>query len=419
MNLDKNPVVVVSAHNSPKCRMTDTLIAQAEAALAAEPDASRVFDLQRGLCADLDVPTSLVDPLLESYERLLTGIHMIGEISPRTMDLVQSFGERMSSRVFADVLRREFGVETACETSYDLGLLTDGVFGTAQPDPQSYPDMKRTIHTLKADAVVTTGFLGKGPDGHITTLGRGGSDFSATIFGAALGADEVQIWTDVDGIMTADPGLVPAARSIPLMSFDEASELAWYGAKVLHPATMTPAIEHGIPVRVLNTAKPEHPGTLIRPTLPREQDATPKSIVYKENVHLVTVTSTRMLGATGFMARVFEVFARHDLDIHMIATSEVSISLTVPGESDVRDAVQELGTCAEVEVEHDRAILCVVGQNMAGVPGTAARVTKALAEAGVNIHMISQGAKELNIALLVTDEDIRPAITTLHKAFFE
>lgn len=411
------PFVVVSAHNSPACRMTNTIIESAENALKGNPDSSKVADLQRGVCHSLGLNTERVEPLLDRFAKLLFGISMIGELSPRTMDLAMSFGERMSCAVFGEVMNREFGVKCAAVPSYDLGLLTDGEHGNAQPDASSYPRVFEAAAAQDADVIVTTGFIAKGPDGHITTLGRGGSDYSATIFGAALGAKEVQIWTDVDGVMTADPSIVPSALSIPELSFNEASELAWYGAKVLHPATMIPAIKHNIPVRILNTGRPDHPGTIVT-CEPKNSAAVAKSIVYKEHVNLVTVTSSRMLGTHGFMAKVFEVFGRHKIDIHMIATSEVSISLTSPKGYHIEAAAAELEKFADVSVEYGKALVCVVGENMAGVKGTASRVFNSVAAAGVNIRMISQGARELNISILVDDDDVRQTVKALHREFF-
>lgn len=416
--LARRPFVVVSAHNSPDCRMTDTLIQSAKDALEGRPDPARVIQLQRGVCHDLGLDTALVDPLLQRFTELLHGIDMIGEISPRTMDLVMSFGERMSSRVFATVLQNEFGLRTTHMDSFDLGLLTDGNFGAAEPDPACFPLIRERVESFGTDVTVTTGFLGKGPDGHITTLGRSGSDYSATIFGAALEAEEVEIWTDVDGVMSADPKSVPASRSIPELSFSEAAELAWYGARVLHPATMIPAMQHNIPVRVLNTGRPDSQGTVIRSVSELPYDGIVKSIAHKSHISMMTITSSRMLGMHGFMAKVFEICSKHRIDIHMIATSEVSISLTTPKGAHIEAAAEELRAYGDVEIEHEKALLCVVGEKMAGTPGVAARVTTALAEANVNIRMISQGACELNIALLVEHADVMPAVQAIHGTFF-
>lgn len=416
--LPKKPLVVVSAHNSPTCRMTDTLIKSANAALAGSPDPSAVIALQHGVCKDLGLDTALVDDLLNRFSELLAGISMIGEISPRTMDLVQSFGERMSHRVVAKVLNDEFKIPAKAISSMDLGLVTDGNFGVAQPQESSYPAIKKNVEAEGDTVIITTGFLGKGPDGHITTLGRGGSDFSGTIFGAAVMAEEVEIWTDVDGVMSCDPKVAPTAHSLPELSFAEASELSWYGAKVLHPSTMIPAMRHGIPVRVLNTHHSDHPGTVILPKL-TQCGSMAKSIAHKKHICILTITSSRMLGMHGFMAKVFDICSRHAIDIQMIATSEVSISLTVPQDANLEGAIAALSEYGEVRLEKEKAIVCVVGECMSGVPGVAARVTGALAKAGVNIRMISQGANEINIALLVKGDDALKAVKALHEEIFE
>lgn len=416
--LDRNPLVVVSAHNSPTCRMTDTILKSANEALNGEADPSEVIALQHGVCNDLGLDITLVDDLLEGYAKLLTGIHMIGEISPRTLDLLMSFGERMSHRVVAEVLDKEFKVPSKAISSMDLGLMTDGVFGSASPVESSYPTVKKNVEAAGKCVIITTGFMGLTEDGHIATLGRGGSDFSATIFGAAVEAEEVEIWTDVNGVMSADPKTAANARSIPELSFSEASELSWYGAKVLHPSTMIPAMKHNIPVRVLNTHESDQPGTVIVSEL-SDTTGMAKSIAHHKHISMVTITSSRMLGSSGFMAKVFEIFGKYEIDIHMIATSEVSISLTTTAGSNIEAAAEELSQYGEVDIENEKAIVSVVGENMAGVPGVAARVTTALAEAGVNIRMISQGANEINIALLVSEGDAKKAVAALHEQIFE
>ena len=418
--LDRRPLVVVSAANSAACRSTDTLIACAKQALAGRVEAERISGPQRALCRGLGVDSALIDPLLERFERLLRGIAMIGELSDRVLDHAMSFGECMSALVVTDVLRREFGVDARQAPSFDLGLVTDARFGAAQPAlPASYAEMRRKVLALGGEAVVTTGFLGATPEGVVTTLGRGGSDYSGTLFGAAVGAEEIQIWTDVDGVMTADPRAAPAATTIPELSFLEASELAWYGAKVLHPATVAPAMEHGIPVRVLNTGNPAHPGTLIMRELGDRRTGMPKSISAREGIDLLTVSTPRMLGVPGFAAKIFGVFGRHQIDVHMIATSEVSISVTAALGSNLDQVAGELRELGEVDVRHDHALVCVVGEGMAGRPGTAAKAAGALASAGVNIVMMSQGASEINMSFLVESRQAKEAVRALHRAFFE
>lgn len=420
--LGRKPVVIVSAHNSPSVRMTDTLIAAAKAAKDGKPDSGKVAEAQRWIARELGVDTvaSGIERLLDRFDKLLSGIAMIGELTPRTMDVVMSFGERMSARVVNDVLRREFGVNSQYRSSITLGLKTDRHFGSARPDPRCFPAVAKQISDLDSDVLVTTGFIAATDDGQITTLGRGGSDYSATIFGAIIGADEVQIWTDVSGVMTADPRIVPSARSIPELTFMEASELAWYGAKVLHPATMTPAIEADIPVRVKNTAAPEHPGTVIRKEAsnPTNEEVV-KSLAIMKGVSLVTITTGRMFGSHGFMSKVFDVFNRHAVDIHMIATSEVTISVTTPHAEAAEKAAEEIRSFAEVSVERGLSLISVVGEKMKGTPGVAAKVTRAMADSGVNIRMISQGASEINIAMVVREHQAGAAVASLHQALFE
>lgn len=415
---DRKPFVVVSAHNSPTCRMTDTIVHSGIEALAGNADAQPVIDLQHQICKDLELPLDLVDDLLKRYSNLLTGIKMIGELSDRTYDLLMSFGERMSHRVVAEVISREFDAEAVAISAMDLGLLTDANYGSALPDESSYPTIKKNVEEAGDKIIITTGFMGTSPEGHIATLGRGGSDFSATIFGAALDAEEVQIWTDVDGVMTADPKVAPKASSIPELSFTEASELSWYGAKVLHPSTMIPAKKHNIPVRVLNTHKASAPGTLIVSSLSKTYKVA-KSIAHHKHIKMVTITSSRMLGSYGFMAKVFEVFSENKIDIHMISTSEVSISLSTPATADLSGVEESLSKYGDVTIEEDKAIVCIVGENMAGTPGVAAKVTTALANADINIRMISQGANEINIALLINATDADKAVSALHKVIFE
>ncbi|MCC8189597.1 MAG: aspartate kinase, partial [Planctomycetes bacterium] len=373
------------------------------------------------ICRELGVDTAAtgIDRLLDRFDKLLSGIAMIGELTPRTMDVVMSFGERMSARVITDVLRREFAVNAEYRSSITLGLRTDANFGAARPDPRCYPAVAKQISDLGVDVLVTTGFIAATDDGQITTLGRGGSDYSATIFGAIIGAEEVQIWTDVSGVMTTDPRIVPGARSIPELTFMEASELAWYGAKVLHPATMTPAIENDIPVRVKNTGCPDHPGTVIRREwTPAPDEGIVKSLAVMKGVSLITISTGRMFGTHGFMSKVFDVFNRHSVDIHMIATSEVTISVTTPNAQNAERAAEEIKSFASVTVERGLSLISVVGERMKGTPGIAARVTKAMADHNVNIRMISQGASEINIAMVVADDQAKAAVSGLHSELF-
>src|SRR5262249_1918237 len=252
-------------------------------------------------------------------------------------------------------------------------------------------------------------------DGTTTTLGRGGSDFTASLVGAALAAEEIQIWTDVDGVLTSDPTLVPEARPVRTISFDEAAELAYFGAKVLHPATVIPAREKNIPVRILNSRRPEAPGTVI------VSDSVPcsnvlKSVACKRHITVVNIYSTRMLMAHGFLRHIFEFFDRPETPVDMLASSEVSVPLTIDNDARLEEICAELQPFSEVDVEKDQAIICVVGDDLRYTPGIAARVFGALRD--VNVRMISQGASLLNLSLVVAGRDLERAAASLHREFF-
>ena len=412
--LARKPLVVVSAHSG----ITNLLIDAAKAAVDGNPDVTAIRKRQYEVVDDCKLDHALVDPLLADLSDLLKGICMVEELTPRTFDLVQSFGERMSVLVVAEMLRRQ-GLKAVAKNSYDLGLRSDCNYGSAQPDPASYHDVARTVRGIDADVIITTGFIAKSHDGHVSTFGRGGSDYSGTIFGAALDAEEVEIWTDVNGVMSADPRVVKQARSIPEMTFTEAAELAWYGAKVLHPATVQPAVEKNIPVRVLNTYEPENPGTVIRKSL-QNSTCVAKSVASKKNVTLVDIVSTRMLMAHGFMARIFNTFEEFGIVINMIATSEITVSLTTDATPEqLEPALRKLRDFSTVTARAGHALVCLVGESMGGVRGVAARFFSALADGGVNVRMISQGASEINIAALVNTADVEPAVRAVHAAFFE
>jgi aspartate kinase len=412
--IERHPLVITSAHGG----VTNLLVEAAENARKGKPDVGPVEERQLGIVRDLGLEESLVRELLDGLAALLQGISMVEELTDRTMDHVLSFGERMSSRVLAAAMR-DRGINAEARDSFALGLRTDDRYGEANPDPKSYPEIAKNWRAVEADVVVSTGFIAECGDGHITTLGRGGSDFSATIFGTAIGAEEVEIWTDVNGVMTADPRMVPAARSQPEITFGEASELAWYGARVLHPSTILPAVDEGIPVRVLNTMEPENPGTVIVPS-EEHHERVAKSVVYKKDLTLINLTSSRMLMSHGFMAKVFEVFEEHGIVINMIATSEVTISLTTDADPErLMPALETLKTYGEVALYDEHAIVCLIGEGMGGVRGTAARLFNTLSKAGVNIQMISQGCREINIAVCIGNDEAEPAVQAIHAEFFE
>jgi aspartate kinase len=263
---------------------------------------------------------------------------------------------------------------------------------------------------------VLGGFIGATISGKTTTLGRGGSDYSAAIIGAMLEAREAQIWTDVPGVMTADPRLVPAAKTVPLMSYDEAAELAYFGAKVLHPRTIQPAIELKIPVRVLNSFDPEDGGT----TISAHTDAAPqllKAIAHKKGVTVLRITSGRMVGTWGFLRSLFEVFDRFRTSIDVIATSEASVSMTLDNDENLAAIIRELKRLGEVEVEPNQAVICVVGEGLRATSGMAAKIFAALEN--INVSMVSHGASSVNLTFVVAEKDMAAAALQLHQMFFQ
>ena len=407
----RGPVVtVVSAHAG----VTDMLAELVRTAPEGGADAAALVTHHHRLLADLGLPSDLVDPVLAELQDLLRGMGLVGEASPRATDHLLAVGERLSSRICAAAFTAAGTPATALDAG-DAGLRTDSSFGAARPQPDR-GEIGRRLREVEGVPVVT-GFIGRDAQGNTTTLGRNGSDYSAALFGEALGADEIQIWKNVDGVMTADPELVAEARPIPAMSYDEAAELAYYGGKVLHPAAIQPAMQHRIPVRVLHTGKPTAEGTLIVPDYDADQ-VTVRAVVHKRHVHLVTVVSPRMLAQHGFLAQVFEAASRHRVDVDLVATSEVSISMTVADDRNLGGFLGDLETIGEIHVQSDQAMVCVVGSGIAREQGVAAQMLTTLAETGIRVRCISQGAVKVNIAVVVAGEQVGDAVRALHARFF-
>src|SRR5688572_26657237 len=411
----KLPLVVVSAHKG----VTDMLINAARAAAAGKADASPIIERQRKVVNDLGIDHVDLDRFYCDLEDVMRGISLVREASPRVLDFVQSFGERMSARAIAASFAKR-GLPARAFDAFDLGFITNDNFGAARP-VKGYEALMKSAYAesvLKTGVLpIVTGFIGKTQKGEITTVGRNGSDYTATVFAAALGADECEIWTDTDGVMTADPSLIPGARSIPRMSFAEASELAQYGGRVLHPSTLLPAVEKNVPVRVLNTNRPDHPGTVI--TAEGGPASGPiTSIAYKERQWVITIENPTMLGQHGFLARVFEIMGRLQVDVDMISTSHVSVSMTTPVLKNLDEVVEALSQHGRVTVAKEKTIVCIVGRNAKYQAGLGARVFGALRDAGVNVEMVSHGANNINIGLLIDDADIGKAVKGLHTELF-
>jgi aspartate kinase len=360
------------------------------------------------VCAEL---SAMIDELAHLAEALAT----LGDLTPRSMDAITSFGEKMSSLICVAAFQRQ-GIPAVHVDACEI-MITDNTFTRAEPQPEAIAEACRaSVIPLVRDGKVPImgGFIGSAQGtGVITTLGRGGSDYSASLFGAAVRADAIEIWTDVDGMLTADPRVVPDAKLIEQIAFDEASELASFGAKVLHPNTIAPAVRLGIPVYVLNSRRPEGKGTKITFDAPKRPVS---AIAGKNNVTLVKVGSPRMLLTEGFLRALFEIFERHRTSVDVVATSEVSVSLTVDDPSRLEAILGDLRALGDVSVERNRGIVAVVGGAIADGGATMARALGAIG--GVRVHMLSLSATGINLTMVVDDDQVTPAIRRLHSAFF-
>jgi aspartate kinase len=357
-----------------------------------------------------------IDASLQELEILFKGISYLGELTKRSLDAVSGMGELLSSKILAAYAESK-GLKVQWVDARDF-MITDENFGKANPLwSKLVPMAKEKLNPIldSGKLVITQGFIGATEDGASTTLGRGGSDFSASIMGVALDATEIQIWTDVDGMMTADPRVVKDAIVLNEVSFQEASELAYFGAKVLHPLTIAPAVDKNIPVRILNTMRPEAPGTIIKATI--NATGLVCAIASKKGISAFFISSPRMLMAHGFLTRVFEVFDRHQTSIDLISTSEVSVSVTTDRTDTLDKISADLADHGEVRVQSNVAIITVVGRQFREKSGIAGQVFDALRN--INIIMISGGASDINLSFVVSEEEADLAIRQLHDAFFE
>ena len=397
---DKKPVVVLSAMGDT----TDHLLDAADAALAGNVDISGVEKLHRDSAAELGIDFSPFEPLMQELKQLLTGISMIKELTKRTRDYLVSFGERLSVRMMAAFLNKE---KTPAKffDAWDLGIVSDSNFMAAELLDEVWKNIP-----LELDSYAN----GSAKEIPIVT---GGSDLTATIIGSAMKADEIQTWKDVDGIMTSDPRLCAAARTVPEVTYEEAQELAMFGAQVLHPRSMVPCLKAGVPVRVKNSYNIQSPGSII---VQKHSGAVPKvcAITAVKGVTLIDITSAGMLGAAGFLAHIFNQFLKWNVSIDVIATSEVSVSLTVNTKADLSGLLEDLRRVAQVQARPGKAIVTVIcdATKSADVLSTG---LVALAQAKINPQMISQAASKVNISMIVDDAQRDDAVKALHAAYFE
>ena len=420
---DAPPVVVVSAMS----KVTDRLIETGRLASTRqiEPAAKLLAEL---LARHLSVASTLMkglplellrDELTSDFNALSAEVRAWatdGEVTPAAADALQAMGELASSRIVAAAFRQH-SVKCVWIDSRHV-LVTDGEHSAALPDMDLTAERCHTIVGAAINAghvPVMGGFIGATEQGVTTTLGRGGSDYSAAIFGACLGVGEIQIWTDVDGMLTADPRVVSSPVLVPELSFNEASELAYFGAKVLHPSTILPAVAKNIPVRILNSRRPEVRGTMITAE-GRGEGGTLTALACKRGVTVIDITSSRMLMAFGFLRRLFEVFERFKTPVDVVTTSEVSVSVTVDTTRRLDDIISNLRNFAEVSTKPDMAIVCIVGENLRSDPTLFARAVTALET--IPLRLVSQAGSRRNITFVMSDSDVVSAMNLLHDRFF-
>ncbi|MDR2900810.1 MAG: aspartate kinase [Treponema sp.] len=416
--LPRKPVLVFSAMGDT----TDYLLEAAESALTTGTfSIKKIEEVHTKAIAELGLKKSVSDEvqiILADLHDRLTGIALYKEITPRMKDYVVSFGERLSVRIVAAYLN-SLKIKAQHMDAWDAGFISDSNFTAAEVLKESWDAIPSILIPLTEQGVlpVITGFIAKNPDGNITTLGRGGSDLSATTIAAACKAEEVQVWKDVDGILTADPRIVKEAQPVDTVTYDEAAELAYFGAQVLHPRAMQPCIKTGTPVLVKNSYNPSAKGTRIISSLGKRVKPV-QAITSKKNVILVDIVSTRMLGQSGFLERVFASFAEHKISVDMVATSEVSLSLTLDAVNDIASLKKDLAKFANVEIKKDKAIVTIIGdvQKSSEILGRSFMVCAGM---GVQVQMVSQGASKVNISFIVNDKEAPEVVKALHHAFFE
>lgn len=421
---EERPVVIVSAMS----RVTDALLAAVEMAASGSADlALRSLEehFERHALVARALPAGARDEffveLANAQRALAELLRRVERAEPRQrpslQDQIASYGEGLSARLLAAVLS-----EHALPAAYVDArrcIITNEDHGCATPaNDETYKHTRAELSPLIAAGSIPVlgGFIGSTPEGQTTTLGRGGSDYTAALIGASLEAREIQIWTDVNGVLTADPRVVAHARTIPRLSFAEAAELAYFGAKVLHPKTILPAVIRSIPVRICNSRDAEHPGTGVyfdAEMSPR----TVKAIAHKKGISVLHITSARMLGAYGFLRALFEVFERHRTIIDIVTTSEVSVSLSLEDTSMVDEIIKDLRPIAAVKVETGLAVVCIVGEELRYTSGIAAHIFSTLRD--INVLLISQGASNVNLTFVVAERDVEETVRRLHAALFE
>lgn len=409
--IEKKPIVVVSAIAG----MTDNLINLAkESSKGINPNqkTTEIIDTHKEIIKELGLNEGFLTEDFIKLHDILNGIYLLKELSLRSLDLISSFGEIFSSKILSEYLNY-ININSKQYNSNDVGIITDNNFTNAEILEETYQNIKINLDNLP----IITGFIAKNKQGEITTLGRGGSDYTASIIGAALNVDEIEIWTDVDGIKTANPRIVENTMQWDKITFNEASEMAYFGTKVLHPKTIKPAINKQIPVRILNTNNITNKGTLI---VKEAEEPLFRSISSKDNITIIRICSTEMLFAYGFLSKIFDIFNKYKISIDLVSTSEVTVSMTLDNTNNSENlelAVLELNEIAKVELLKERSIICIVGKGMRNKSGILSKIFNTCKN--YNIELVSQGASPLSISFVVKQGDSNEVIRNLHKELFE
>lgn len=423
--LDEKPVVVVSALS----KVTDLLYKIADSAALKDKKASAEYleqlrERHINLCRELitndetllNDAISRVETLCSELEYIVVAVCALGELSDRSKSIIIAFGEYLSSNIISCAMNAR-GIKTRLMNSREM-IITNTEHMKAEP---IVPEIEARVPGIVAaafegmEAVITQGFVSATTTGEPTVLGRGGSDYTASLIGMAIDAERIEIWTDVDGVKTADPRKVKGTLSLDKLSFEEAAEMAHFGAKVLHPLTIEPAVKKNIPLYVLNSMNPEGKGTAILQSKFIEDGV--KSVSFKENIIVINIFSTKMINASGFLKKVFGIFSEHKVSVDLIATSEANISVTVDGSQKNIDAVVEtLSKFAQVELDTDKAQVSVIGKNIANIKGMLKEIFAPMDNH--RVYMISQGASYINVSFVVDKADMDNVVQSIHDLLF-
>ncbi len=413
--LKKKPIVVLSALG----KTTDNLLSAGNDALGGKVHIRQIRDFHLGLAKELKADKKEVESLLSELENLLKGISLTKGLTPETEDFLVSFGERLAVRIVAGYLNST-GIKVKHFDAWDAGFLSDSNFMNAKLKNETYAAVRRKFAHLKKKykyTPIVTGFIAKDEDGNITTLGRGGSDLTASVIGSAIKADAIEIWKDVDGLLTTDPRMVKKARHVRKVSFEEASELAYFGAKIFHPYSILPAMSANVPVIVKNYFKPREEGTIVLKKF-KNKSSELTGISFKRNIVVVDIYSTRMLGQSGFVSKVFEQFGDLDISIDLIATSEVDIAVTVGQSEKLNELEKRFSGFGKIRIWKKMASISLVGDIRNG-KNILKRAFIALSRIHVFPEMISHGASQVSTSIVVDDKNLEKCVRVLHKEFLE